>query len=205
MNTPRTDGEAFDEAGEESGVNPQAPSHHGSEAADRYVADSRGEEAVESARRRRWSREFLDQSVTVCSTLHASLGEQVVLIMLSGERRVAQLAMMGEDYAQVRTPASINWIRLGCVIGVETDSAVSADPNAFEPGEGCLEDVLDDLVADELPVTLHLTGGSRVTGLVLSVGAAVRVEVTHSAQVAVIDTKHIEIIVLPMRPPQRSL
>lgn|GEM_PF-1407757 len=196
MNTPRSDSEAI----EEPFKNSLAHTHLETDSADRYVADSRGEEAIESARRRRWARQVLEQSITVLATLQASLGQQLVLILRSGERRVVQVAMLGENFLQVRTAGSITWIRLDCVICVETDVAVAATPEAFEPGVGRLEDVLEDLVADELPISLSLLGGSQITGVTISVGAAVRVQVSGTSRVAVINLEHIEMILLPIRP-----
>lgn len=171
-------------------------SQGGSEGADRFLADSRGEEAVESARRGRWARHLLEESTTTAATLHASVGNEVYLMLRTGERRRVEVSSLGEDYVQVRGSASILWIRLSCVIAVEAASSVVANPEAFDPAEGLLSEVLEDLVADELQITLTLVGGAVLAGVAISVGAALRLRLPQSGNIAVIDLANIEIILL---------
>ena len=170
----------------------------GAEGADRFVADARGDEAVALARRSRWARHMVEESTTVLATLQASVGQEVFLTLTSTERIGVEVSALGEDYVQVRTATWLRWIRLACVIAVETASALAADPGAFDPPEGLLVEVLEDLVADELQVTLGLAGGARLTGFAISVGAAIRLQISDTANLAVIDIENIEMILLPL-------
>jgi hypothetical protein len=166
------------------------------EAADRFLADSRGEEAVASARRGRWARQLIEESTTISATLHASVGNEVFLILRTGERRRVEVSSLGEDYVQVRDSASIVWIRLSAVIAVEAASSLVANPEGFDPAEGLLSDVLEDLVADELQIRLCLAGGAALTGLAISVGAALRLRLPQTGHIAVVDLFSIEMILL---------
>jgi hypothetical protein len=172
--------------------------HLGAEDADRFVADARALEAIESARRSRWARQILEESTTVLAALHASLGKQAFLILRTGERRGVEISALGEDFVQVRTATSLSWIRLACVIAIEANSSVAADPTAFDPADGLIVEVLEDLVADELQITLGLVGGAKLTGVAISVGAALRLEVPDLSYVAVVDIDNIETITLPL-------
>jgi len=166
------------------------------EGVDQFLADSRGEEAVELARRGRWARHLLEESTTITAALHASVGNEVFLILRTGERRRVEVSSLGEDYVQVRGSASILWIRLSSVIAVEAASSVVANPEAFDPAEGLLAEVLEDLVADELQITLSLTGGAVLTGVAISVGAALRLRLPQSGNIAVVDLESVEMILL---------
>jgi hypothetical protein len=166
------------------------------EGVDQFLADSRGEEAVESARRGRWARHLLEESTTIAAALHASVGNEVFLILRTGERRRVEVSSLGEDYVQVRGSASIFWIRLTSVIAVEAASSLVATPEAFDPAEGLLAEVLEDLVADELQITLSLTGGAVLTGVAISVGAALRLRLPQTGHIAVVDLESVEIILL---------
>ena len=51
-------------------------------------------------------------------------------------------------------------------------------------------------MADELQITLTLVGGAVLAGLAISVGAALRLRLPQSGNIAVIDLANIEIILL---------
>ena len=192
MNTPLPNGE--DPLGGTESL--LGASQGAAEGVDQFLADSRGEEAVELARRGRWARHLLEESTTITAALHASVGNEVFLILRTGERRRVEVSSLGEDYVQVRGSASILWIRLSSVIAVEAASSVVANPEAFDPAEGLLAEVLEDLVADELQITLSLTGGAVLTGVAISVGAALRLRLPQSGNIAVVDLESVEMILL---------
>ena len=192
MNTPLPNGE--DPLGGTESL--LGASQGAAEGADRFLADARGEEAVESARRGRWARHLLEESTTIAATLHASVGNEVFLILRTGERRRVEVSSLGEDYVQVRSSASILWIRLSSVIAVEAAASLVANPEAFDPAEDLLAEVLEDLVADELQVTLSLTGGAVLTGVAISVGAALRLRLPQTGHIAVVDLESVEMILL---------
>lgn len=193
MNTPLPDGDAVDEP---PGTRAEA-TELSADDADRFLADARGDEAIESARRRRWAKQIIEESTSVLATLHACLGNETFLILETGERVAGEIFALGENYVQVRTSAATRWISLDCVIAVEVDVRVTADPAAFDASEGLLVEVLEDLVAEELPIALTLSGGTVLTGLPLSVGTAVRLELSNTGRIAVIEVARIEMILLP--------
>lgn len=158
--------------------------------ADRWVADARGDEAVETRRREHRARQLRADATSLSAALDAAVGVPVVLVLSTGERTPVVITELGADHIEVRSLANTRWIPLRVVVAIESDRAFVVDAEELVEPTVLLVDVLESLAADDRRVALTLSGGTVVRGEFVAVGAAatLRLSDTHKHLLVAVDS-----------------
>ena len=164
--------------------------------ADRYVADSRGDEAVEARRRERWSRQLRAEATTLNVALDAAIGVPVVLVLSTGERAPVVISDLGADHVEVRMQACTRWIPLRVIVALESERAFVVDAEELTEPTTLLVDVLESLAADDRRVAVALPGGTVVRGDLVAVGSAVTLRILATGHHMIIATDSIDSVTL---------
>jgi small nuclear ribonucleoprotein (snRNP)-like protein len=135
---------------------------------ERFVADVRVDMEVAARRRERLIRDRLVQDSTIQGALMASIGQEVAVQAVTGDRITGELAQVGLDVVQVCRRHLTVWVAIGAIAAFEVPKPV---PAAGPGGSGVtLFEVMTELVDDRAEVLLTLVGGTAVRGELVAVG-----------------------------------
>ncbi len=151
---------------------------HGGDNADDLLADAIVDDAVRRRRAEGWGRRRALDDVDVAATLAECVGEQVVVLVATGEELRATITFAGPLTVHLEAVASTHWVRTDAIVAVTPISGRLAAPSGASLPSGASGDVplvslLADLVDDERSVELHLIGGTVLIGVVAAVGRSV--------------------------------
>jgi hypothetical protein len=149
------------------------------EGIERWVAEARAADAVESRVRERWLRTQAAESSTFGGVLLslAEAGATVTVVTVAGRRHVGVVTMVGEDFFTLRrTEERTTMLACAAVASVEPPGArrpINADDECRRtPSPVTLRDVFSHAVGDR-PRLLLYAGTSRTAGQLVAVGTDV--------------------------------
>ena len=146
--------------GDHGGVNPED-----------LLAEAIVDDAVRRRRAEGWSRRRALDDVTIAATLLASVGDDVSLHVATGERLHGTVVAAGPGVVVVERNTAEHWIRTDAVIAVTPDTEqLASGVSTGDPGE--LASLIADQVDSDRTVTVRLTGGMALTGVVTAVGTS---------------------------------
>ena len=166
------------------------------ESADRFVAEARGDDAVEARRRDRWTRQRHRELTTVAAALDAAIGVPVTLLLTNGDRLPVTIGDLGVDHVEVRAHAMTQWIPLRVIAGLESAQAFVVDPEGLTEPTSTFSEVLEHLAADERQVGVTLTGGQVVRGDIVAVGAALTLRLLDTGHTTILSFDAIDLVTL---------
>jgi hypothetical protein len=153
---------------------------NGAEGIDRWLAEVRAADAVDSRVRERWLRSQAAESSTWTGIL-VTLAEAVTPVVVTtsaGRRHTGLVTTVGDDFIGVRrAEEQLTLLAMGAIASVEPlgrgqTTPVDGEANHSSPVSVTLRDVLERAAGDR-PRLILTAGGTRVTGQLLAVGADV--------------------------------
>jgi small nuclear ribonucleoprotein (snRNP)-like protein len=135
---------------------------------ERFAADVRVDLEVQARRRERWIRQRLAEEATLAGALAASLGREVALQVVTGDRIAGELVQVGADVVEVVRRQLTVWVATDAIAALEVSASVPAAGPATS-GVSMLE-VLTDLSGERSEVVLTLVGGTVLRGELVAVG-----------------------------------
>ena len=161
------------------------PPHDGPASADGvdlFATEVRVDMEVAARRRERWIRQRFAQDATLAGALSASVGQDVALQAVTGDRIAGELAQVGADVVQMCRRHLTVWVAIDAIAALELATSVPAAGPA--PTGTTLIEVLTDLVDERAEVVLTLVGGTAVRGVLAAVGDVATVRTGPGGRVA---------------------
>ena len=142
---------------------------------ERFASEVRVDMEVAARRRERLIRARLVQESTIQGALLASVGRDVALQAVTGDRITGELTQVGLDVVQVCRRHLTVWAAIDAIAAFEVPEPV---PAAGPGGSGLtMLDVLTELSDVRTEVLLTLAGGTAVRGDLMAVGDVATVRI----------------------------